>query len=245
MHSDPAPNEITAVVRVRVVPWFLLFAGWFVAACTAVAILSLHSEPLDVSGWKAFQASVNEAGPVIQLLILGIYLSLACTFIPLNTSWIISVAAIAPGVTGEFFTTVLAVAAVGAFASTLGNLNDYHVFSLMLRSQRIAKIRASHTYQRAERWFATSPFGILMFFNVVPIPVDVSRPLAVSHGYPRIPFAAANFLGRFLRYLVIASVTYLFKEKGWMVTVGLLALATVMVLAKGASHWRKRATKAA
>ena len=83
-----------------------------------------------------------------------------------------------------------------------------------------------------------------MFFNVVPIPVDVSRPLAVSHGYPRLRFAAANFLGRFLRYLVIASVTYLFKEKGWMVTVGLLALATVMVLAKGASHWRKRAKAA-
>jgi membrane protein YqaA with SNARE-associated domain len=199
-----------------------------------VLCMLIHSESprIDWSNWDAFKKSVDDTGPWIKLTILCLYMSLACTFIPLNTSWIISAAAIAPGITGEIATTTLAVAITGAVSSTVANLNDYHVFTLMLRSEKIAKIRHTKTYSAAERWFARTPFGILTLFNVIPIPVDVSRPLAASHRYPRHLFAAANFLGRFVRYSIIAALTFTLGEQGWIVTVALIGAAALMIATK-------------
>ena len=68
-----------------------------------------------------------------------------------------------------------------------------------------------------------------MVFNVIPIPVDVVRMLATTYRYPRVPFGAASFIGRFLRYGVIAFVTF-WWDLGWIAPVALLALAVVLGL---------------
>ena len=165
----------------------------------------------------------------VKLLILVIYMSMACTFIPLNTSWIISACAIAPGITGEIVSTSAIIASAGAIGSTVANLNDYHIFTLMFRSRRIARIRDTKMYASAERWFAKSPFGILVLFNIIPIPVDVSRPLAASHQYPRLLFAASNLLGRLVRYSIIAALTFLMGTLGWVAPVALIAVAGIII----------------
>ena len=82
-----------------------------------------------------------------------------------------------------------------------------------------------------------------MFFNVMPIPVDVSRPLAASHRYARHLFAAANFCGRFIRYAIIAALTFMLGELGWIATVALLAVAALMIVIKLISALVKRIKK--
>jgi membrane protein YqaA with SNARE-associated domain len=101
----------------------------------------------------------------------------------------------------------------------------------MLRSRRIARVRSSRIYHAAAEWFAKAPFFILVLFNVMPIPLDVVRMLATTYQYPRIRFAGANFVGRFLRYGVIAFVTY-WWNLGWIAVVSLLALAIAMGVAR-------------
>ncbi|MCK5114743.1 MAG: VTT domain-containing protein, partial [Phycisphaerae bacterium] len=197
--------------------------------------------PLQWGSWAEFKESVELASPTIKLLIFGLYLAFSCTFIPLNTSWLVAVVAMqSTAVTGECWSTVALVSVVGALASTVANLNDYHIFTLLLRNNRIAKIRHTRGYAAAERWFARSPFGILLFFNITPIPVDVSRVLAATHRYPRRLFASANFLGRAVRYAIIAAVTYQLGKQGWIAVVTLLAVAIVIPLAKYMKHLASR-----
>jgi len=179
-----------------------------VTVTVGVLGLKLQDTPLAWGNWGEFQESVKMASPTIKLLIFGLYLAFSCTFIPLNTSWLVAVVAMqSTAVTGECWSTVALVSIVGALASTVANLNDYHIFTLLLRNNRIARIRLARGYIAAERWFARSPFAILLFFNITPIPVDFSRVLAATHKYPRRLFASANFLGRFIRYAIIALIT--------------------------------------
>ena len=70
------------------------------------------------------------------------------------------------------------------------------------------------------------------FKRIIPIPVDVVRMLATTYRYGRAPFAAANFVGRFLRYAVIAAVTYALADGGKWAVAALLALAVVLALGK-------------
>lgn len=182
--------------------------------------------------WKGQVIADNLAAlsPQVKLLILGIYLSLACTFIPLNTNVVVTAVALRQAHLADslFMTTVL-VGLVGGVASTIANLNDYHVYCLLLRNRRVASVRQTRLYRGAAAWFAKSPFLLVTFFSFIPIPVDVVRMLAVTYGYPRVPFAGANFVGRFARYAALAGLTYASGEKyGWLVVVGVLAVAVVL-----------------
>jgi membrane protein YqaA with SNARE-associated domain len=236
--TDPMPETPTEPALQTapdpvVVRWWFLFYVLLMTAGGVTLGLLLGQHRLDVTGWDAFVASVRAAPAAAKLLLLGMYLTVCTTFFPLNTGWIVSAVAMREvAVADGVLPTVALVALVGSAASTVANLNDYHLFNLLLRSRRIARIRHTRLHLRAEAWFARSPFAILLIFNILPIPVDVARMLAATHGYPRLPFAAANFLGRCVRYAVIASVTYALGNLGWVATVALLALAAVFALVR-------------
>ena len=186
--------------------------------------------------WRPEEIGRQLAGMTceVKLLVFGVYVSLCCTFLPMPTNAIVAaVATREAAVTGELWTTVLAVAAVGAVASTVANLHDYHLFTLALRHRHVGRVRHTRLYRVSARWFSRSPFAILVIFNIIPIPVDVIRMLAVTYRYRRRPFAAANFVGRFARYGVIAFVTFHWNL-GWIAVAVLLGLAAVLVLARAA-----------
>jgi membrane protein YqaA with SNARE-associated domain len=208
--------------------WFAFYA--MLATAVAAALLAaLLNEQWRGRAWlDDTAATFAGASTAAKLLGFGLYVSLCCTFLPLPTGWIVAgMATREAAVTGELWTTVLVVAAVGAAASTVANLNDYHLFTWLLRSRRVSRVRDSGVYRAAARWFARAPFFILVVFNVVPIPVDVIRMLATTCRYGRVPFAAANFIGRFLRYAVIAFVTF-WWDLGYVAVLALLALAVAM-----------------
>jgi len=218
---------------VSVLGWFAIYALFLVAACVPLAIM-ISGESWTWHQWRTEPLKVLAATPVaVKLLAFAVYISLCCTVLPLPTGGVVSAVAIKSVAVGpDIWTTTLAVAAVGAAASTMANLNDYHLFTLQLRSRRIARLRDTKLYSVSARWFARSPFYLVTLFNVLPIPVDVVRMLATTYRYPRLPFAAANFVGRFIRYGVIAYFTYRMGDRGGWVVLGLLGVAVVLGAAK-------------
>ncbi len=71
--------------------------------------------------------------------------------------------------------------------------------------------------------FERSPFLLMVVVNVLPLPIDVVRWLAISHRYGRLPYAVSTFLGRWIRYAVILLA-------GWGLNLPLWAIVLVMVV---------------
>ena len=220
--------------------WLAIYAAWL-AGLALPLWLTARARGLLLRGLLPHPDQLTAAGDqAVKLLVFALYVSLATTFVPLPTGPIVSAlatrqAALSP----SLGVTVLLVASVGAVCSVMANLQDYHLFTWLLRSRRVAAIRSARLYQRAERWFQRRPFGLLVLFNILPVPVDVVRVLAASAQYPLRPFALANFLGRFVRYAVIAAVTFLAGPKGWLVALALLGVALAGVLWRAARRMTK------
>lgn len=227
------PVEMPSADGVSLRRWFLMYALGIVASVVAVVLLA-RSEPWTWSQWRTdFGETFRQTGPAIKLIVFAVYLSVCCLFCPLPSAWIVAAvataqAAVAPGI----WSTTLLVATVGALASTVANLNEYHLLTWMLRSRRVAKLRNLKMYKKAEAWFARSPFTLLAIFNTLPLPIDVARMLAASYRYPRLHYAGANFVGRFVRYGVIAYVTYWMSREsaqaGWIAITALLGVSVVL-----------------
>jgi len=222
MHRARLPD------RISLRRWFAAYAGMLAAACIAFTLMAARSRS-SYADWRYdFVSTFSQAGTELKLAGLAIYTSLCCTFLPLPTGWIAAATATREAAVGSnIWSTTLLVATVGAIGSTVANLNDYHIFTWLLRSKHVARVRNSRAYRASAHWFANSPFLIIAGFNLVPIPVDVIRMLAITFRYPRLPFAAANFVGRFLRYGIIAFVTY-YWDLGWVAPAVLLATAAVL-----------------
>jgi len=230
--QPPSPTSPTGD-GVSVRKWFAFYGLYLLAAGLPLAVL-VSRQGWTWQQWRAEPAAVlATTGPAVKLLAFAIYISLCCTFLPLPANWIVAAVAMKNVAVGaDVWTTTFAVAAVGAIASTMANLNDYHLFTWLLRSRRIGKLRDTKLYRASAGWFGRSPFFLVTLFNIVPIPVDVVRMLATTYRYPRLPFAAANLVGRFIRYGVIAFVTYSLGNQGIWVVLGLLGVAVVLGGAK-------------
>ncbi len=217
--------------------WLVLHLA-YVAILVAAAMLLLARSGVSWAGFTEHPIDVTvrvteQADAAPKLLIFCAYISLCCTFLPLPANAMVSAVSMqqfAPF--GNLWATAAAVAAVGAFASMMANLLDFHLFTLMLRSKGIAKVRHTRLYDKSARWFARQPFMILVIFNILPIPIDVVRMLAATARYPLRPFAASNFIGRFVRYAILAGVTFALGERGWMATVVLLVVAVLLAAPK-------------
>ncbi len=218
---------------ISVARWFALYAVMLAAAGGWLWILQIDQTTVSFDSWAGFKSSLREVPQAVKLLTFGIYISLCCTFLPLPANWLVAMVATRTVAVGTgLWDTVLLVGLVGAAASTVANLNDYHLFTWMLRIRHVAKVRHARIYKIAARWFDKSPFFLVVVFNILPIPVDVVRMLAATHRYPRAAFAGANFAGRLIRYGTIAYLIYYFELSVETAMLIMLALAAAMLIAK-------------
>jgi membrane protein YqaA with SNARE-associated domain len=195
--------------------WILSFAV-FIAAAGALYLLSREVEPL-----ARFEV----------LLILLLYTSVACTFLPLPTAWIILWAARE--------TDPLSASIIGVAGTCIANLHDYYIINHLFGIDRIGRVRDKGFYRSAVKWFERAPFITLSVASFLPIPVDVVRILAVSTGYSRLKYTLATLTGRFPRYLLLAWVGYELKLSNRAIFY--VFVATVLIGAiKGLSKLRKR-----
>jgi len=226
--------------RLSVKRWLLVYALYLAALLVPTAILLR-----DLNGpWRALFAHPGEftaAGEqALKVLLFAIYISLACTFLPLPTGWLAAALATRDvGLSQNVWMATALVASVGAAGSVVANLHDYHLFTWVLRHRRIAQIRRTHLYRRAAKWFSRRPFALLVAFNVLPIPIDVVRMLAATYRYPLRRFAAANFIGRWFRYAILAFVTFELGSHGWVAVLTLLAAAVILGVARAVQGIRR------
>jgi len=234
--------------RLSVRRWLVVFAAYLAVLAVPAAILLVR---LGVPWQRLFidpGAFTDPTAQVLKLLIFAVYISLCTTFLPLPTGWL--VAALATRTVAlhpSLVVTTALVATVGAAASTMANVLDFHLFTWILRLRRVASVRRTRLYARAAAWFARRPFAILVIFNVIPIPVDVIRMLAATARYGLRPFAAANFIGRWIRYAVLAAVAAIVPAgHDWIPVVALLAAAVVLGAGRvvGDLLRRRRASRA-
>lgn len=238
---EKSPTEIlekVAVLRevsdqLSVKRWLLVYAAWLGALVVPAGVL-LSGLPGE---WRAlFLRPGDFTAPseqVLKLLIFATYVSVSCTFLPLPTGWIVAALATrAVALSQNVWITTALVAGFGAAGSTMANLHDYHVFTWMLRHRRIGRVRTTKLHLRAARWFARQPFALLVAFNILPIPIDVVRMLSATCRYSLRPFVAANFVGRWIRYAVLAFVTFQLGPRGGMAVIALLAGAVVLGLTR-------------
>ncbi len=221
--------------------WLALYAGYLLALAGAAGVLMGE---LGV-GWRQVLlqagALTGTGEAALKLLLLALYLSVCWTFFPLPTAPLVAALATREvALSPHALNTTLLVATVGAAGSTIANLHDYHMITWMLRHRWVAQIRSTRLHRRASRWFARRPFSLLVVFNVLPIPIDVVRMLAATHQYPLRPFAAANFLGRWIRYATIAFVTFHLGPHGRSAVVLLLVATLVFGASKLVVQLRQR-----
>ncbi len=210
--------------------WFGFFLGYMILLAAAVL----------VGLWLVGTGSVEWGTALWVVGGMMFYLSLCCSFCPLPTTWLIlavgSGAALSKLIGPEWadaleavlggWRKVAVVAVLGGLATTMANLNEYHVFTFLLRYKTIRKVRQSRLHEWAGKWFTKGPFILLATFCFVPIPVDVVRWLAISHRYPRGRFFAANMLGRGSRYALMA----LFSDAMGLGLWSILLIQAVLVL---------------
>ena len=220
--GDSSPSDTTADEtqdlrllrheRISLRAWFLPFA----------ALLALLAGVYLLGG---------EGSTAAALVMLLAYLSLACTFLPLPTAWIVIWAA-APTEGGGLGLNPWVVATVGAAGTAIANMHDYYLVTFLYRYQPVRRIRTKGWYKRVAAWYNRAPFGTLAAASFLPIPIDFVRLLAISEGYSRMKFALGSLVGRWPRYLLFAILADEFKL-GWQWVVGILGATVVLGLWRG------------
>ena len=214
---SPAPADEVALRLARHEP--LSFRGWFYPFILLLAILA------------AVQLTSGKMSETAVLAALFAYLSLACTFFPLPTAWLIVWAA-APAEGHGLGLPPLAVATGGAVATAIANMNDYYLLTFLYRYKPVQKVRATGLYRRVAVWYNRAPFATLAAASFLPIPIDFVRLLAISEGYSRPKFALGSLVGRWPRYLAFAVLADQFKL-GWQWVLGIAGATIVLGLWRG------------
>ena len=178
------------------------------------------------------------------LVLMAFFLSLCNGLLPLPTAWIILLAASdSVALLDSAWLRVITVACVGATATMMANLNEYHILGYFLRDRLGQRLRRSRPYRWAIRWFNLAPFQTLLMISFVPIPVDFVRWLAILRNYSRPRYALAYWLGRVPRYALLAGLAVVLRL-GWVEIVLLQAAIIVVLGARLAWSARRRPRRA-
>lgn len=212
------PVDAAVAPAPRALPW----RAWI--AVTA-AFLAASAALLWASGGTPGHPRLE----VLSALLL--YTSVACTFLPLPTMWIVLWAAREAG--------PVPVALVASLGTCVANLHDYYIVNGLCRLGRVQQARSTRTYARAVGWFRRAPFLALAVATFLPLSVDPVRLLAISAGYPRRRYVLATFAGRFPRYLLLAVLGHELQLSNRAIAAVFVGVA-LLGLAKGALHLIER-----
>ena len=145
------------------------------------------------------------------------YMSLACNTIPLPATPVVLYM-------GREYPWV-AVALVGGVATALANLVDYEIFSSVFKTKLLKKIKDSEHSQASIRTFNRIAFPALTAVNFVVFSWDLIRLVAIAAKYPRWKYALASFIGRTVRYAILAAVGEFFEPPLWAIGVVAVVVA--------------------
>jgi membrane protein YqaA with SNARE-associated domain len=183
----------------------------------------------------AYWAGAHGRDALRNLVSFVIFVSFACQFCPLP----IIPAFLAISRNHNPFL----IAFLGSCATCIANLHDYYILTSLMRWERLEKAKDTHWYKRAITWFGKYPFWTLAVANLLPLPIDVPRLLAISSGYNRLLFTLATFVGRVPRYLLLAWLGYELKLSNTAILIVLaatLALAGIKLIPQLKDKWIRK-----
>ncbi len=160
------------------------------------------------------------------------YLAVCCNAVPLPATPLI----IFLGKEYPWF----AVALVGGAATTLANLIDYELFSTLFRTKLLRRIKESKHSQASIRTFQRVALPALVGGNVVVFSWDLIRLVAIAARYPRWKYALATFVGRSVRYAILAYLGRIFEPPLWAIGVIAVLVGLPAFVSWVKSRLRKR-----
>jgi membrane protein YqaA with SNARE-associated domain len=131
---------------------------------------------------------------------------------------------------GQSRDSILLLALIGGLGTAAANCMEYYLLSHFQDTHLVQKLKKQKFFLFIERFFYNSPFFLLISVNILPIPIDPVRWLAVISQYDFGKFFMANFLGRTLRYALILALARSFPiPKEIIIYVG-LALLSISII---------------
>lgn len=121
-----------------------------------------------------------------------------------------------------------------ALAATIGSVivsfADYALVEAAMRHPRVRGASEARLFRWAVRWMERWPFAIIVLFSLVPVlPISVIRVLAPASGYPLRRYIAAQIVGRFPRFYLLALFGQAVMVPSWLIVALGLAMAAVMM----------------
>lgn len=124
------------------------------------------------------------------------------------------------------------IAAAATFGSVVVSFADYAMVESMLRRSRAARqTRDSRLMQWGVRWMKRWPFGVVIVFSLLPLPISIIRVLAPVSGYPIGRYIAAQIVGRFPRFLLLAMLGHAIQIPTWLLVTLTLGLTLTLYAA--------------
>lgn len=136
-----------------------------------------------------------------ELLFFFLVFSISCNFIPFPTYLLIIF------ISHDF--SPYLITALGSVGATIAGLMEYNFFSILLRFNRVSRIKNNGRFKKYARYFGKFPFLSILIASFLPLPFDFVRITAITQKYSKWGFASATFLGRIPRIFIIA---YLGKQ---------------------------------
>ena len=131
---------------------------------------------------------------------------------------------------GQSDPNIINIAIIGSIASSMANSMEYYILS-KVRPKNNPEMFSNRPFLLfVKQNFQKSPFLLIVAFNILPTPIDPVRWLAILFYYPFIRFMTANFVGRLVRYSLIAAIAqnYPVNERFLLYIGGLLILISVV-----------------
>ncbi len=120
-----------------------------------------------------------------------------------------------------------------ALAATMGSVivsfADYGLIEAAMRHPRVKGASEVRLFRWAVRWMTRWPFAIIVMFSLVPVlPISIIRALAPASGYPLRRYIAAQIVGRFPRFYLLAWFGQLVMIPTWILVAATVGLAGFM-----------------
>lgn len=158
-----------------------------------------------------------------QLIGYFVYMSFACTLIPLPTPpYVIAL--------GQLFQPGI-VAVLGAIANCLAALVEYHFITWLFSKAKLhEQVETSRIFQRFAHYFQRAAFACLIVTGLIPIPFEPFRLAAILSRYNLPKYLLSVFIGRFIRYYLLAWTGHLYSIPNWLLIAMVFALIAVSVI---------------
>ena len=152
-----------------------------------------------------------------------VYMSAACSVLPLPTPpYVIGM--------GKIFNPYL-IALLGAFGNSIAAFLEYHFISwLFSRNELQQKIEANKFFQRLTIFFNRAAFPCIVFTGFSPLPVDPFRFTAILTRYFMPKYLLAMFIGKYLRYYLLALLGDSFQIHNRYLVIMLLLLVVFPIV---------------